>query len=199
MLHQYWALALPATCWAISSSSSVVAVGGHGGGGGDDGDRNLSLIQKRVDPGHVALLYSFGVSGSHVIRLEGVQGGGADTFQGNSNNNSVEFMVLPSSSADFEGLEEAEAASSAGETYLVLILQQCRTRDNSQFVLRIFRHCCYCAVQQSKRNHGSGTACTTSSEQWCVEGSNFCGGRGKFDSIRCLFGNAAEIGRWCVL
>eukprot|EP00752_Nemacystus_decipiens_P008755 g7814.t1 len=47
-------------------------------------------------------LYSLGVSGSYVLEL----GGDGDE-------DSIEFMVVPSSSADHEGLEEAEVASAA--------------------------------------------------------------------------------------
>lgn len=49
-------------------------------------------------------LYSLGVGGSHTLQL-----GGA------GEESSVEFMVVPSSSADQEGLEEAEGVSASGE------------------------------------------------------------------------------------
>lgn len=49
-------------------------------------------------------LYALGVGGNHTLVL----GGAGDEP-------SVEFMVVPSSSADHEGLEEAEEVSAPGE------------------------------------------------------------------------------------
>lgn len=50
-------------------------------------------------------VYLLGVGGSHTLEL----GGAGDEA-------SVEFMVVPSSSADREGLEEAEEVSTPGES-----------------------------------------------------------------------------------
>lgn len=50
-------------------------------------------------------LYSLGVGGSHTLEFTGA---GEET--------SIEFMVVPSSSADHEGLGEAEEASALGES-----------------------------------------------------------------------------------
>lgn len=56
-------------------------------------------------PEHAAL-FSLGVEGGYLLQL-GVAGEEEEA--------SVEFMVVPSSSADQEGLEEAEEASIPGE------------------------------------------------------------------------------------
>lgn len=60
-------------------------------------------------PEYVAL-YSLGVAGTYTLELG---------REGDEDEASVEFMVVPSSSADQEGLEEAEEASAAGELHPV--------------------------------------------------------------------------------
>lgn len=65
------------------------------------------------DHGHpeYLALYSLAVGGSHTLQFEGA---GEET--------SIEFMMVPSSSADHEGLEEAEEASATGEFSSVLLV-----------------------------------------------------------------------------
>lgn len=59
-------------------------------------------------PEHIAI-YSFGVPGSHILQVG--MAAGADDFE----EESLEFMVIPSSSADPEGLQEAEEISEPGQ------------------------------------------------------------------------------------
>ncbi len=72
--------------------------GGGASGGGEEEDGH---------PEYLAL-YSFGVEGGYLVQL----GGAGAEAEGEA---SVEFMVVPASSADHEGLEEAEEASIPGE------------------------------------------------------------------------------------
>ena len=53
-------------------------------------------------------MYSLGMPGSYDLQI-GVEGG--EAFE----EESLEFMLVPSSSADSEGLEEAEEATETGQ------------------------------------------------------------------------------------
>lgn len=80
----------------LAPALACLAGGASGSGEGEDGH-----------PEYLAL-YSFGVGGGYLLQL----GGGGSENLGEA---SVEFMVVPSSSADHEGLEEAEEVSIPGE------------------------------------------------------------------------------------
>lgn len=79
-------------------------------------------------------VYSLTEEGSHILSI---LDGGDEAF----NETSLEFMVVPSSSADLEGLEEAEAASASGacdwlcSSIRLLVLQRCSTCDQATTTL----------------------------------------------------------------
>lgn len=68
---------------------------------GNEGEASLG------GPEYIAV-YSLGAPGSYELQL-GEEGG--EAFE----EESLEFMLVPTSSADSEGLEEAEEATEAGE------------------------------------------------------------------------------------
>lgn len=95
-------LALSA-CLAASDSSSDDSHDAHEDSHDHDHDEEASL----GSPEYIAV-YALAVPGSYELQL-GVAG--EEAF----GEESLEFMLVPSSSADSEGLEEAEEATEAGQ------------------------------------------------------------------------------------
>lgn len=92
-MHHHFFLAILAltACLALSSEDS------------HDHDEEATSLS----PEYIAV-YSLGMPGSYDLQI-GVEGG--EAFE----EESLEFMLVPSSSADSEGLEEAEEATETGQ------------------------------------------------------------------------------------
>lgn len=93
-MHRLLVLPVIAACWA--TAVAFVAAERDNAAIDDDGHH----------PEYVAV-YSLEATGTHTLKI-GVPGG--DAFE----EDTLEFMVVPSSSGDHEGLEKAEEASEAG-------------------------------------------------------------------------------------
>lgn len=95
LLHLFLASLALTACLSVASASE------------DSHDHGDEEGESSLSPEYIAV-YSLGVPGSYELQL-GAEGG--EAFE----EETLEFMLVPTSSADSEGLEEAEEATEAGE------------------------------------------------------------------------------------